>query len=211
MESCNHSYRHCLNHVNHVYNKETRHYVTSFYKPQRIKWVWIGQCSVSDLKFLAPFLTWTSLRLRSGDYNKSKGISELLNVHWHPAPKSAQSVYCSKSLCSVMSVKAQKSSKVLHRVLRFIELSLYLSFNFYTCGMEYIEPSPLRLGWHLAMDNTIIGLYFDDVQNIYSVPLVVWLGHLRKLIMQVKKQRRGHDCERSARAHVQACAFRLFP
>ena len=51
------------------------------------------------------------------------------------------------------------------RVPRFIELSLYLPFNIYTCGIECIEPLPFTLGWHLAMDK-IYFYTFDEVRNI---------------------------------------------
>ena len=51
-----------------------------------------------------------------------------------------------------MRCRCKHSHGVLHRVTRFIELSLYLPFNIYTCGMECIKPLPFSLGWHLAID-----------------------------------------------------------
>ena len=43
--------------------------------------------------------------------------------------------------------------------------------------MECIEPLPFTLGWHLAMDKMHFFYTFDEVRNIYSVPLVVCLGY----------------------------------
>ena len=107
-----------------------------------------------------------------------------------------------------MQCLSKHSHGVLHRVLRFIELSLYLPFNIYVVWNIIIEPSPFSLGRHLAMDK--ISFYtFDEVRNIYSVPLVVWLDSLLKLIMLEKGQHRGHE-------NISACAykhmhFKLFP
>ena len=75
------------------------------------------------------------------------------------------------------------SHGVLHRVPRFIELSLYLPFNIYACGMECIAPLPFTLGWHLVMDK-IYFLYLWWSSEHYSVALVVCLGPFRKQIVQ---------------------------
>ena len=68
---------------------------------------------------------------------------------------------------------SKHSHGVLHRVPRFVELSLYLPFNIYTCGIEYIEPSHFTLGWHLVRDKILFFYTFHEVGNIYLVPLVV--------------------------------------
>ena len=73
-----------------------------------------------------------------------------------------------------MRCRCKHSHGVLHRVPRFIELSLYLPFNIYTCGIECIEPLPFTLGWHLAIDK----IYFLHFGRVFSR----CLGSLWKLI-----------------------------
>ena len=84
-----------------------------------------------------------------------------------------------------MRCRCKHSLGVLHRVPRFIELSLYLPFNIYTCSMECIEPLPFTLGWHLAIDK-ICFLYLWWSLEHFGRVFSRCLGSLWKLIVLVK-------------------------
>ena len=81
-----------------------------------------------------------------------------------------------------MRSRCKHSHGVLHRVPRFIELSLYLPSNIYTCGMECIEPLLFTLGWHLATDK-IYFLYLWWSSEHFGRVFSRCLGSLWKLIV----------------------------